>query len=201
MRYKKIEHSEIIYQYLNDIISTDNFSDNIGSYYQNLLQEREYRYEKDKDYTDHCLFLNSLLFACVKYPFSISDDHGQVSRYLLRRLPFYSEANSIKRLPKNVHLYIMNNQYSQHYNCFKFFWCTREKLWKLESYNSMRNVKNDKSETCNRPVNSKICVSHSESRVGSADRQRLNCFKVIQQGCVNMYMNNDALCFANNGQG
>ena len=79
----KTEYTEITYKDLKNVINNEYLSDNIGTYYMCLLQEREYLYKKE---SKRCLFLNSIQFHKVKYP-SYEKDHDEVKIICCRDMP------------------------------------------------------------------------------------------------------------------
>ena len=99
-----MEYIEISYKDLSNIINNNYLSDNIGTYYLNLLQEREYGYNKPREHKEHCLFLKSILFDRVKYPLS-KGCFSTVRNYLLKRLPsgiFFNVEGEIRLYPKTL---------------------------------------------------------------------------------------------------
>ena len=132
---KRTEYTEITYKDLKDVIDDEYLSDNIGTYYMCLLQEREYRYKKKQDDT-HCVFLNSIQFNKVKYPMN-QEDHHEVKRYLLSR----HTLAKINFLPKNCELYILNNINENHFICYKVYRHNKRKRqdyeWELNEYDSL----------------------------------------------------------------
>ena len=137
------EYTEVTYKNLKDIIDNEYLSCNIGTYYLNLLQDRELRYNKAKHATRHCLFLNSYQFGRVKHPMN-AKLYLVVAGYILRRLP-YTTLGKKDFIPKNCELYILNNECSVHYNCYRVFWSNEDESWRLEIYDSMDNVSHDTS--------------------------------------------------------
>ena len=135
----KTEYTEITYKNLKNVINNEYLSDNIGTYYMCLLQEREYLYKKE---SKHCLFLNSIQFHKVKYP-SNEKDHDEVKKYLLQRYAVPGE----KLFSKDCELYILNNSNATHYICYRVRWCNKGKSsgWVFEEYDSMKHTNKELS--------------------------------------------------------
>ena len=81
----KTEYTEITYKDLTNVINNEYLSDNIGTYYMCLLQEREYLYKKERK---RCLFLNSIQFHKVKYPSNEKKIMTRLNNICCRDMPF-----------------------------------------------------------------------------------------------------------------